>query len=356
MASVLILGEYGQGIPIALRLVDEGHIVKLGIKNAEAKALLEGYRNPSKVSNPKSLVDQYDLILSDTFGSGQLCDELKEKKPVIGGSSFNDKLMTDLKYQMKVVKTLTKMKLETETKKGIEVTTEGWFNGKEWVRPFNHSFAMKRFMTGDIGPLTPCMGNVVWPTNGNKLTNETIELLQPLLEKVGYIGPISIHSVINDQEIYFGGFTAGFNYDTTQAWCELLQLPLFDYLYNLISQQKQEIPFYNEFAMSVRLSIPPYPYEGVERWKQVRVLNIPKEAKKHVWLQDVMKQSDEEVLAAVDGVVGCVTARGQSVRECQRRAYRTIKNVVMCQDVQYRTDVGQSAEENKLKLTGQGWL
>ena len=340
MASILILSEKGEGIPLALRLADENHIVKLWIKNAESKTLLEGYKNPSKVSNPKAMLDQYDLVIADTFGLGQLCDEFIEKgKAVIGGGSFNDRLTTDLTYQTKVVKTLTKMK--QEVKSGIVMMTEGWFNGKEWVRPFNHSFTVKCLMTGDIGPLTPCMGNIVWPTNGDKLTTETVELLTPLLEKVGYVGPISVIYITDDQSIYFLNFKAGFNYDAVQAWCELLKLSLFDYLYNLMSQQKQEVPFYNETSISVRLSIPPYPYEGETK---ARSLDVPNEAKKHVWFTNG------------NNVVGCVTARGTTVRECQRRAYRTIKNIVTDQDIQYRTDIGNGVEEVKMKLKGQGWL
>jgi phosphoribosylamine--glycine ligase len=342
MASILILSEKGDGIPLALRLADENHIVKLWIKNAESKTLLEDYKNPSKVSNPKAMLDQYDLVVADTFGLGQLCDEfIEKKKSVIGGGSFNDRLTTDLTYQTKVVKTLTKMKFELMD--GVEVTTEGWFNGKEWVRPFNHSFTMRRLMTGDIGPLTPCMGNVVWPTNGDKLTNEVIESLQPLLEKVGYLGPISVSCLVGEQEIHFIDFTTSFRYDTIQAWCELLQLPLFDYLYNLVSQKKQEVPFHDETSISVRLSIPPYPYEGTFGW-EAGTLRIPQEAKKHVWPTNA------------NGVVGCITARGATVRECQRRVYRTIKNVVTHQEVQYRTDIGNGVEELKLKLKGQGWL
>jgi len=62
------------------------------------------------------------------------------------------------------------------------------------------------------------------------------------------------------------------------------------------------------------------------------------------------------VMAGVDGVVGCVTARGSSVRECQRRAYRTIRNITITDDVQYRKDIGDDVEEQKKILKGWGWL
>src|SRR5581483_10364453 len=57
--------------------------------------------------------------------------------------------------------------------KGIEVSTEGWWNGKAWIN-FNHTFEEKRFMAGDLGPNTGCMGNVVVSRGRNKLTRSKI--------------------------------------------------------------------------------------------------------------------------------------------------------------------------------------
>jgi phosphoribosylamine--glycine ligase len=241
--------------------------------------------------------------------------------------------------------------------KGIEISTEGWFNGKDWIRPFNHTFEKKRLMASDRGPNTGCMGNVVWPTNGDKLTAQVVEPLAPLLEKVGYVGPIDVNCIVDDTDAYFLEFTPRFGYEAIQAWGELLQEKLFDFLYGVASGQPIEVPYHDESSIAIRLSVSPYPNkEDIEKWKGVQVLDIPKEARKHIWLADVMKPDGIEVLAGVDGVVGCVTARGQSVRECQRRAYRTVKNICIHQDVQYRTDIGDGAEQDKEKLKEWGWL
>jgi len=420
MASILILSKHGDGVPLALRLADEGHICKIWIKEAKAKPSLDGYKNPSKVSDPRKMLDQYDLIICDMTEIGSLCDQLAEKgKLVLGGGSFNDKLELDREYGEKVAKTLTKLKipdtqtfndldklidyLEKATKpqvvkpfgnkppsltlvsqdptnrtiidivkkhgkeilpcitqefiKGIEVSTEGWFNGKTWVRPFNHTMEKKRFMDGDVGPQVGCMGNIVWPTNGDRLTADGLELLTPLLTKVNFIGPIDINCLVTPEEAYFIEFTPRFGYEAIQAWCELIQMPLFDYLYAIASGQREEVPFHDEFAIGIRMSVNPYPVkEGVDVWESIQVLDVPKEAKKHVWLADVKLVDGIPVMAGVDGVVGCVTARGSSVRECQRRAYRTIRNITITDDVQYRKDIGDDVEEQKKVLKGWGWI
>jgi len=401
-------------------MAEDGHIVKVWIKDSDAKHSLDGFRNPSKVSDPYKMLDQYDLILNDMVGTGKICDTLSEKgKLVLGGGSFNDKLELDREYGNKVAASLTEAKspqtvlvnkgnelynlleksdkphvikplgnkppiltlvskdpknrmlksvvknraneltpcIVQETIEGIEVSTEGWFNGKAWVKPFNHTIERKRLMEGDKGAQTGCMGNVVWPTERDKLTDSLIEPLAQLLEKVNYVGPIDMNTIVTKDEVYFLEFTARPGYDAIQAWSELIKAPMFDYFYGIASQQKEKFDYHNGFAIGVRLSVFPFPgTEDVDDWIGLRVIDPPKEAMRHVWLADVMQREDELLLAGVDGVVGCVTSRGSSVRECQRRAYRTINNIVLTDDVQYRRDIGNTAEKDKEQLAEYGWI
>jgi len=390
------------------------------IKESDAKASLEGFKNPSKVNDPYKMLDQYDLIINDMVGTGSVCDNLSDKgKLVLGGGSFSDKLELDREYGSKVANTMTKAKLpktvsiETraeltkyiakvdkpqvikpignkspgltvvstdnqnrmlksmvaaradeftpcivqETVEGVEISTEGWFNGKTWVKPFNHTIESKRFMEGDKGTQTGCMGNIVWPTDGDKLTATVLEPLSPLLEIVKYVGPIDVNCIINEQDAYFLEYTARFGYDAIQAWSELIKPSLFDYLYGVASGQKDSFDYHNELAIAVRLTVHPFPgTEDIHKWHAVKVIDPPKEAMRHIWLADVIKQNDELLMAGIDGVIGCVTSRGITVRECQRRAYRTIKNIVLSDDVQFRLDIGNTVESDKQKLTSLGWL
>jgi len=114
---------------------------------------------------------------------------------------------------------------------------------------------------------------------------------------------------------------------------------LFDLLYSIATQRTQKVLCYEEYAIAVRLSTAigwPRPNE--------QLLKVPQEAKRHVWLSNV------------NGVLGSVTARGATVRECKRRVYRTINNVVIHRDVQYRGDIGDDVEGDKSKLEEWGWL
>jgi len=420
MASILIVSKQGDGVSLALRLASEGHIVKMWFKDQRFKPCLDGFRNPSKISDPLKMTEQYDLVISDMVGNGSICDTLSERgKLVISGGSFNDKLELDREYGSKVAKTLTETKsprtqdattkqqlidlldsekaactvkplgnrhtgltlvskdpsnrmlksimatraeeylpcIVQETISGIEVSTEGWFNGRAWVKPFNHTFEQKRLTEGDRGPHTGCMGNVVWATDGDKLTKAAIEPLAPLLQKVNYIGPIDMNCIVTDSEAYFLEFSARLGYDAFQAWSELVKSSVFDYLYNIASAQKESFDYHTGYAMAVRLVVSPHPtLAKMDKWHSVKVIDPPKEAMRHIWMADVMKKDDDLQIAGTDGVVCCVTSRGTSVRECQRRTYRTIRNIVLTDEIQYRSDIGNNVEDDKQRLVEMGWL
>jgi hypothetical protein len=367
MASILILSKYGEGTPLALKLAAEGHIVKMYLQNRQAMpSLLNGFKNPSMVSEPKRMAEQYDLVLADRSGLGDLLDWFRfdRGKITLGGGTFSDKLISDTDYSIKVVDTLlesTEGVQSEPVQETANLVVEGWFNGNEWARPFSLIYEYYRFMEGDKGQITPCMGTVTWPVGeSNRLIDNTLERLTPLLQKVEYCGPFGICVTVDEERRRINWLRPEFGFDSTQAWCELVKTKLFDYLYGIGSQATTSVPYHNGYGISVRLSITPWPFlVGAVNYTPLtgtKVLDIPKGALPHVWLTDVMQENGNPVLAGCDGVVGCVTARGESIRECRRRAYRTVSNIVAHPDIQYRMDIGQNVESMIGLLHKWGWL
>lgn len=415
MASILILSKQGDGVPIALRLASERHKVDIFIKEPKYRKSLSGYDNPMVVTKVGEA--DYDLILSDMVGLGAACDKLKEKgRLVLGGGKINDRLELDRAYGIKVVEKLTKLKvpaskeikskgeLLTEIQRstvplvvkplnnspvyltligvdnrnksllsiakewgdelvpcilqekidGFEISTEGWFDGERFVKPFNHTLEKKRLMEGDKGPQTGCMGNTVWLTNGDALTEMALIPLELFLARANYCGPIDVNCILNSDGVYFLEFTTRFGYDAIQALAELLKIGLYDFFYKVVTRQGDFIEreeYINAIAIAVRMSIPPYPNsEDVDEWDGIQVLDIEAPARRHLWLSDVKKINSKEVLAGLDGVIGCATASGDTIRECKRRVYRTVNSVVINPDVQYRNDIGSRFEEIKAKF------
>lgn len=422
MASVLIVSKYGDGVPLALRMVEERNIVKMYIQDQRAKGSLEGFKNPSTISR-LAMPEQYDLVLFDMVGLGERADRLKEQgRTVMGGGTFNDNLELDRAYGEKVASQLMAVQvpktvrvqtseeclkhLETaagpqvikpldnkapsltlvssddrnrtlislvkhlkdavtpaivqERIDGVEVSTEGWFDGKDWVpQLFNHTMEEKRLMEGRRGPQTGCMGNVVWMTNdeGDEIVKRTLVSLTPLLQKIEYVGPLDVNCIATEKELYFLEFTARFGYDALQALLELIKDNLFDILWGVATRSHKHLRVIDEYAIAVRLSMPPYPYEeGCDILKGAQVVAVPDEAKRHVMLSDVMMNEQGVVMVGVDGVVGCVTARGSTIQEIRRRAYRTINNIVLHDDVQYRKDIGAGVENSIERLKTWGWI
>lgn len=418
MASVLIMSLDGDGVPLAIRLASEGHIVKVCIKHAEAKKSLRGYKNPSLINQPRML-DQFDLILYDMSGLGDQAENMKEAgRFVIGGGAVNDKLELDREYGEKVASKLLSVQipkgpkvdnkaglikeLERSTKPmvvkpldnklptltlvsgddanrtlisiarnmgekicpcilqeridGVEISTEGWFDGEQF-QSFNHTIEYKRLFEGDHGPQTGCMGNIVWVCGEDEIVKRALLPLQPLLQRVEYLGPIDVNLIATEKDLHFLEFTPRFGYDAIQTFTELIKGSLFDFFWNLCV--KGRLPkMRDQYALGVRMSMPPYPHhEGADLLSGLQVLDIDGGARKHLFLADVMRGADQtEILAGVDGVIGCAVSRGSDITEARRRAYRTIDKSVIHPDVQFRKDIGAGVEKKIEQLKTWGWL
>jgi len=175
-----------------------------------------------------------------------------------------------------------------------------------------------------------------------------------VLKKVDYRGPIDLNSIVNEEGLWGLEFTVRFGYDAVQTLMELYRGSLTRLMYDVAVGNRIEGELSGDYAIGVRLSIPPYPHS--EKGEEgVPVIGLNEENLKHIWLGDVKREGERWYSAGADGVICCVTARGRSVRECRRRVYRTISNLVIPQ-VQYRTDVGERVEKDEMRLREFGFL
>ncbi len=340
MATILLLNKRNEGVPIALRLAQqEGHIVKL-YSTENHNDCLSGFRNPSFIGNPKRMVEQYDLTLRTT--------------------DFGLRMLSDGEYYGKVVSALLPLPSfdEQECKDGITGVLEGWFTGEHWSNLFTLTFNTLRLMDGDRGVVTPGMGGVSMILKEGKLTSQLLSPFAELLQKVSYSGPFSVEVCLTEEQVYLKQVNPAYNYDNLPLTCELLKEPFFTFLYQLNLDQERKVQVWDStYSLSVRLSLNPWPLNAdCSLLKGREVLNTPKEAKPHVWLCDVMKEDEVEKVAGCDGTLAFVTARGSSIREAQRRVYRTVSNIVQSKDVQYRSDIGNDFELIETRLKEQGWL
>ena len=417
---VLFLSKEGDGLGVAHRLAMEGHQCFLWIKDPRYD--LAGKGMVEKVGSWRSVLGKADLIISDMVGFGQLEETLKQLgKPTLSCSLVLEQ--AELKrglgmqlfqiagislpptYQCKTIpeaqalvkkeewepgwvikpdgnKDTSKTMVVKEKElfdyalrtcvpsgtfilqkivDGIEVSTEGWFNGRDFIRPFNHTFEEKKFLVGDLGPATGCMGNVVVGTQSNRLTRATVEKLKPFLSSIGYRGPVDINCIVTEAAAFALEISARMGYDAIEALLEGLREPIIDLFFETATGTKKEMNLTEDAMISVRLSIPPWPMaKPKESDRGKPVLGLDEQVLKHVAAADLYKEGGKYYTAGGDGVLLKATARGPRTgadiaSQAQKRVYRTLDSIKVG-GKQYRTDIGDRVNKDYGKLKQWGWI
>lgn len=246
---------------------------------------------------------------------------------------------------------------------GVEVSTEGWFNGTDWIRPFNHTFEEKRFTEGNLGPNTGCMGNVVLACDGCRLCRATVEKLKPFLTSIGWRGPVDVNAIVTDSTAFGLEATARFGYDAIEAWLEGIRLPVGDFLREVANGSLREIEVSREPLIAVRMAVPPYPSEDddIKTEYGEPILGINQNNINHLWLCNVFVEDNLIRTSGADGLTLKATARGDSKGDLQadialarRRVYRTLDNIRVGSKM-YRRDIGLRVADDMAKLREWGW-
>lgn len=430
MYRVLLISKEGDGLGVAQRLAAEGCRVSVWIE--EERFAQAGRGIVDRVDDWRAEGPRADYIITDCVGLGSLEPSLKALgKPVLGCSSVLDKVELDRALGMRLFDTAGVAVPETyefeslreaesirkeqpwqngwvikpsgnlSTSKtmvikdqstwsaclgrlapdcngilqrcldGIEVSTEGWFNGKTFLHPFNHTFEEKRFLAGDLGVNTGCMGNVVLaaPEGGDALTHATVARLSGFLLQIGYRGPLDINCIVNETGAYALEATSRMGYDAVEALAEGLTVPLSDFLYEVAAGTATSCPLAEGQTMiAVRLSVPPWPVRKPDKDAAGELVGgIDDGTLKHLFLTDLYKDNEGYKTAAGDGVLLKATAKGPSRRAedggvrtdytyaCRRRVYGLLDGIKIS-GKQYRIDIGERVNKDVAQLQQWGWM
>lgn len=416
---VLFLSKEGDGLGVAHRLVMQDHQVWFYI--IEPRFHLAGKGIVDRVPSWRSVIGRSDLVIADMVGFGPLEETFKKLgKPSISISQVLEQaeLQRGLGMQLfhiagisipethqcknaeeaaalikkgefepgwvlkpdgnkatsKTLMLKDKEELEWGLSQvgngpliiqrlvdGIEISTEGWFNGRDFVRPFNHTFEEKKFCCGNLGPATGCMGNVVFKADSNRLTRATVEKLKPFLSTIGYRGPVDINCIVSQTRAFALEITARMGYDAIEAILEGLREPIIDLFFETAMGTKKEMNLTDQTMMAVRLSIPPWPMaKPKEHDNGEPILGLDEPVLKHIAATDIYKEGGKYYTAGGDGVLLKATAVGSAqgtdlTTEASRRVYRTLSNIRV-NGKQYRTDVGGRVNKDWKQLKDWGWI
>lgn len=418
MVNILVISQTGDFLGVAQRLVYEGHHVSMFIKSKDYERAGKGIVR--RVGSWREGLRGVDLAIVDMVGMGQIESVLRAVNvPFIGASQEMDRLELDRAHGMEVFRKYgvdipetfafrgpdearqffvgiewgdgfavkadgnigcasSRIIKEPEqldwafkqypascnllvqrVVKGVEVSTEGWFNGTDFIKPFNHTFEEKRFMEGDLGPNTGCMGNVVLATDSNKLTRATVERLKPYLTRLSWRGPLDINCIVTADGAYALEATARFGYDAIEALLEGVRLSAGEFFREIAAGTLKQIDMWHGPLISVRLSVPPYPSEedGLKvEWGEP-ILGINANNIEHLWLCNVFVDERDSLFktAGGDGLTLKATARGDTVQLARKRVYRTLDNIRVGSKM-YRRDIGNRVEQDVNQLKEWGWL
>jgi phosphoribosylamine---glycine ligase len=245
----------------------------------------------------------------------------------------------------------------------VEVSTEGWFNGREFIQPFNHTFEEKRLMVGNVGKMTGCMGNlVITVPKPNRLVRETVLKMEPVLKKAGYRGPLDINCIVTKEQVFGLEMTCRCGYDAVEALMQGLREPMANLLFETAVGTKKSMDISTDYLLCVRVTRDPYPAVAPAELKKedqdfnMPIMGLTAKDMDHVFLCDVFLD-DAGVIryGAADGVLLKATSFGKTIEQARERAYRVVHNVQGI-DIGYRTDIGVRAEKQLSKLREWGWI
>lgn len=247
-----------------------------------------------------------------------------------------------------------------EVVQGTEVSTEGWFNGQDFYL-INGTLEEKKFMEGNKGPNTGCSGNLVWiydEMNPPLVYREGLGKMKYFLQGVGFKGMIDLNTIVDGNGKLYGlEWTPRFGYDASATLYSCLD-SVGDFMGSIASSEEPDIRFTNNFASSVRLSIPPYPSEIKHKHPD----NIPirgieeDDITKHCFLYDCCLDDDGDmVTVGVNGLVACPIRSADTPKNAWAKVKEFIKGIKI-PDIQYRSDLEECTIKRYEILARQGWL
>lgn len=393
--DILMMSKSGDGLGIAQRMVEEGHSVKVWIEEKGFDKAGLGIIERVQVWRPH--FQHMDLIVFDMNGLSKFESTFETTDvPVFGLSKFADMMELDRGKQSELLelaglnqpnsrtykspgeaasiidkfpkngvvikpsgnldtgKTYIVKDVNTyewaleqftgdqelivqDFVKGVEISTEGWFDGDRFVS-FNHTFEEKRFLNDDLGQNTGCMGNVVFkaPARRNRLVDE-VKKLSPFLERMNYRGPIDINFIANETGIFVLELTPRLGYDAIEALTEILDMDITDLFVLAASSALYSVSLKDGFAIAVRVSTPPFPMSDNNEHEDLpidvsRLKRVP-------FMTDAYREKGSYFTAGSDGVIMKVTSHAKTVAGAISLVYKEVGKIGLL-DAQYRTDIG----------------
>lgn len=244
--------------------------------------------------------------------------------------------------------------LQTFVEDGVELSSELWWDGKEFLHP-NRTLEDKKVYSGNTGPAAGSASNTVWLCgDADGVVHKEMQKLKPYLELSGYVGPIDANCILTeDGKAWFLEWTPRCGYSA--LYCFLSFIPkggLTNFFLNGFSAMMKD-----GFVASQVVSLYPYPSldkKALEKLAKGNWVNHDFNDP-DFWWQDVMQGEDGKLrCAGADGMIGVLTSFDEDMEEAIKKNQAKVKKLKVSGNLQYRVDhlESHSKRMNKLKNWG----
>lgn len=422
-----MMSKCGEGLGLLLRLQQEGNQVRAYIHEQEYYSAYDGMLKKEKTCNPEK--DEI-VIMDSSGSGREADSYRKRGLKVFSGSSFADRLENDRKYGLdfmrkcgiKVPEThefkkfsdgykflkenseeryvfkpsgdlpskLTYVGKDSEDLisymryvekyygkniddfvlqcfvEGTIVSSEFWCGLSGFIHPGNQTVEVKKFLNDDLGPSTGCSGNLVWYCSDSQILKQGIEKAEKELVKEGFVGPIDLNAIFNEDGVFGLEWTPRFGLDAMPTLLQIIDGDVGKLISDIVNDQADVFPYKDEFAGGVRLTIPPYPIE-TKTSKQIKTVEnvspsyglpicMPQEYEDSYYYYEVKLEEGQLIHSDGTGVIAVVSCSDKDCEEAIQDCY-DILDEVKIPDKQYRTDLVEvlsdmykEVEENELCL------
>lgn len=272
---------------------------------------------------------------------------------------------------------------------GVEMAVGAWFNGNDWVMPYNVNFEHQALMPGEIGPNTGEMYTTMWhrKDRDNKIFAETLEKITPFLKEAGHVGYVDLNGIVNAKGFHPLEWTVRFGMPALMLQYRLMagRIALADFFAGLAKGTLKEHKYTEAYCVGGVIAAAPFPFAGISegmlrryqltlrRYMRTRrdpigpifndkfsryvelSRNMPvffpddPDFLEHLHFFEMRRENGSYVTAGTDGYCFIVTDTGETPEEAGKKALERIQKIHGLPWM-YRNDLG-IGESEKLKKT-----
>jgi phosphoribosylamine--glycine ligase len=246
---------------------------------------------------------------------------------------------------------------------GIEVGCCSWFNGYEFLRPFEICFEHKKMKNYGGGGNCGEAGSLIFASPESKIFDEILAPFEEWLKNTKYTGQFYANTKVNDDGIWLLEYVPRLGIPATYLYNELLQERWTDVFKGIATGELKKMPLeLGRFVVGVKIDVEPIPDLDAEATYTVPVETPvkfdfdPIGAEAGFFEGDLRKDKTENqyYLTGKQGHVGIVVGSGKTVQEAQDMCYKVVEKIFCPFNITFNAEIGEKYDYVAPYLVKQG--